>query len=273
MNNPKFTAIILAGDRNHGDPVAGLAGVSGKSIVPVAGTPMIIRVIEAIEKSPMAGNIHICGPSESVIDDCPPLREMIKLKRVAWLPPGGSPCISAANCVDRIDETSPIFLTTADHALLTAEMIGYFLSESAGKNADATVGLVNYEEIIKKYPDSKRTRLRFRNGSYCGCNLFTLCNSRGRSLISLWKQVEQIRKHPLKILNRLLGTANSIYYMLGKLTLNDTLQSLSEKYSVNANAVILPYPAAGVDVDTIADLHLVESIISAPNMSDIPTHQ
>lgn len=272
MNNPNFTALILAGDRKHGDPVAGRAGVSGKSIVPVAGTPMIIRVIEAIETSSMADNILICGPSESVIDDCPALRELIRQKRVTWLPPGNSPCGSAAYCMDHIDEMSPVFLTTADHALLTADMIGYFLRESVGKNTDATVGLVDYEEIIKHYPDSRRTRLKFRNGNFCGCNLFTLRNSRGRSLISLWKQVEQDRKHPLKILNRLLGPTNSIYYLLGKLTLTDALVSLADKYNVNADAVILPYPAAGVDVDTIADLRLVESIISTTNTTDIPTH-
>ena len=271
MNRPNFTALILAGDRKQGDPVAGSAGVSGKSIVPVAGTPMIIRVIEAVETSSMADNILICGPAESVIDDCPALREMIKQNRVAWLPPGNSPCSSAAYCLDHIDETSPVFLTTADHALLTAEIIRYFLEQSTVRNSDATVGLVDYEDIIKHYPDSRRTRLKFRNGSFCGCNLFTLSNSRGRSLISLWKQVEQNRKHPLKILNRLLGTTNSIYYFLGKLTLNDALLSLARKYDVNADAVILPYPAAGVDVDTIADLHLAESIISAANTTDIPT--
>ena len=271
MNNSNFTALVLAGDRKHGDPVAGMAGVSGKSIVPVAGIPMIIRVIEAIEASSMTGNILICGPSESVIDDCPALREMINENRVAWLPPVDSPCGSAAYCMDLIDETSPVFLTTADHALLTADMIGYFLEESAGKSADATVGLVDYEAIIKHYPHSRRTRIKFRNGSFCGCNLFTLCNSRGRGLISLWKQVEQDRKHPLKILGRLLGTANSIYYLLGKLSLGDAFLSLTDRYNVHADAVILPYAAAGGDVDTVDDLRLVESIISAAKKADIPT--
>lgn len=263
MKDTKFSTIILAGDRSHGDPVAGMASVSSKSIVPLAGIPMIVRVIEAIEASAMAGDILICGPVQSALRDCPVLQEMIEAQRVAWLPPGDSPCSSAAYCIDRIGGTAPVFITTADHGLLNPGMIAYFLKESAATNADATVGLVDYQTIIDNYPGSRRTRLRFSNGSFSGCNLFTLVNERGKSLVSLWKQVEECRKHPFRILNRLLGPARSLLYLLGKLTLDDALRSLADKYDINAGAVILPYPAAGIDIDTIADFHLAESILSS----------
>jgi len=263
VNNPRFSTIILAGDRSHGDPVAGLAQVSGKSIVPLAGIPMIVRVIEAIEASNMTGEIWICGPATSTIRECPALQNIIDAQRVEWVPPGTSPCNSAAACIDRITGTDPVFITTADHGLLNPDMIAYFLNKSAATNADATVGLVDYQTIINFYPDSRRTRLKFQNGNYCGCNLFTIFNERGRDLISLWKQVEEHRKQPFKILSRLLGPIRTFYYLVGKLTLEEALLSLEEKYSINARAVILPYPTAGIDVDTIADLHLAESILSA----------
>jgi len=262
----------MAGDRSQGDPVAGLARVSSKSIVPLAGTPMIVRVIEAVEASNKAGTITICGPAESALGECPVLQEMIDGKRVSWLPPGDSPCSSAAYCIDRISGTDPIFITTADHGLLNPAMIAYFLEESAATNADATVGLVDYQSIVNSYPSSRRTRLKFRNGSYSGCNLFTLFNDRGKSLVSLWKQVEENRKNPLKVLGQLLGPARTIYYLLGKLTLEDALRSLEKKYNISACAVLLPYPAAGIDVDTIADFHLAESILSASAASGSGRH-
>lgn len=223
---------------------------------------MIVRVIEAIEASALAGEILICGPAQSALGDCPALQEMIAAHRVAWHPPGNSPCSSAAYCIDRIAGTAPVFITTADHGLLNPDMISYFLKESTATNADATVGLVDYQTIIDNYPGSRRTRLRFRNGNFCGCNLFTLFNERGRSLVSLWRQVEAHRKRPFRILRRLLGPTRTLLYLLGKLTLEDALRSLEDKYKINAGAVILPYPAAGIDVDTIADFRLAEFILS-----------
>lgn len=263
VNNPKFSTIILAGDRSHGDPVAGMAQVSGKSIVPLAGIPMIVRVIEAIEASNMAGNITICGPAQSTIRECPALQQMIDEHRVEWLPPGNSPCSSAAYCIDRVSGADPVFLTTADHGLLNPDIIGYFLKQSAATKTDATVGLVDYQTIVNTYPASRRTRIKFQNGSYCGCNLFSLFNDRGKKLVSIWKQVEEDRKHPFRILGRLLGPVRTLYYLLGRLTLEEALRSLEEKYNINTRAVILPYPAAGIDVDSVADFHLVESILSA----------
>jgi len=263
MTIPKFTAVILAGDRNDQDPVAAVAGVSGKSIVPVAGIPMILRVITAIEASRTADNILICGPAQNVIADCPALQNIIDDGRVSWLPPGSSPCDSANRCIDRVDLSTPLLLTTADHALLKPEMLVYFLEHSIRKNADATVALVSHDSVKAHYPDSRRTNIKFKNGNYCGCNLFALFNERGKKLISIWKQVEQNRKHPFKILGGLLGPLNLIYFLLGRLTINDALHSLTDRYDIVADFVPLPFPEAGIDVDTVADFNLAESLLSA----------
>ena len=157
----------------------------------------------------------------------------------------------------------PVFLTTADHGLINPDIIGYFLEQSSATKTDATVGLVDYQAIINSYPASRRTRIKFQNGSFCGCNLFSLFNDRGKSLVSLWQQVEDDRKHPFRILGRLLGPVRTFNYLLGRLTLEEALRSLEDKYNINTRAGILPYPAAGIDVDTVADFHLVESILSA----------
>ena len=45
-----FTAIVLAGDRTSGDPLAEAAGVACKSFVPVGGRPMVLRVLDSLER-------------------------------------------------------------------------------------------------------------------------------------------------------------------------------------------------------------------------------
>ena len=47
----RFTAIVLAADRAAGDAVAAAAGVACKCLTPVAGTAMVVRVLDALEAS------------------------------------------------------------------------------------------------------------------------------------------------------------------------------------------------------------------------------
>ena len=52
---PRFTAIVLGGDREAVNEVAKAAGVRCKSLAPVDGTPMVFRVLEALRSSRCVG--------------------------------------------------------------------------------------------------------------------------------------------------------------------------------------------------------------------------
>ena len=47
-----MNALILAGSRGPDDPMARAAGVSHKALLPVAGVPMLLRVVEALRALP-----------------------------------------------------------------------------------------------------------------------------------------------------------------------------------------------------------------------------
>ena len=54
-----LTALVLAGSRREGDPLAASAGVSHKALIPVAGQPMLERVVSALAAVPRIGRILI----------------------------------------------------------------------------------------------------------------------------------------------------------------------------------------------------------------------
>ncbi|MBA0916009.1 MAG: NTP transferase domain-containing protein, partial [Nitrosospira sp.] len=87
----RFSALVLAADRTTHDPVASRAGTACKAIAPIAGRPMIIRVLDALESSEIIDKIVICGPPASVLPDCPELQKRIESGRVSWLPNLDSP--------------------------------------------------------------------------------------------------------------------------------------------------------------------------------------
>lgn len=258
----QFTAIVLAADRTAADPVRTATGAACKAFAPVHGRAMILRVLDALQASGMVGRILVCGPPESQVPLCPGLQQRIRDDRILWLEGRETPAASAEYCLGRIPENMPVLLTTADHALLTPEIVRCFLAESAGQDADATLGLVEYATIERAFPAARRTVTRLRDGGYCGCNLFALLTGKGRSLVTRWQQVERQRKHPWKWIAGLLGPVTVIAYLLGRLTLARGLAALSRKTGVRIRPVVLPFARAGVDVDKVEDLRLAETVLA-----------
>jgi len=156
-----------------------------------------------------------------------------------------------------IPDESPVLVTTADHPLLTTAMVDDFCTQSLERNNDVTVGLAPYDIVKQAYPDMKKTVLRFRDGNYCGTNLFTFLTARGRHLADFWRRVESQRKNPLRII-RLLGWGAVIRYLLGLLTLDMALELVSRRLGLRIGAVILPYADAAVDIDSIDDYAIVQ---------------
>ena len=62
----RFNAIVLAADRGRDDPVAAAAGVAAKCLTPVAGVPMVVRVIRALRESACVDTILLCGPAAEI---------------------------------------------------------------------------------------------------------------------------------------------------------------------------------------------------------------
>ena len=257
----QFVAIVLAGDRSKNDPVAVDAGVSCKAIAPICGRPMILRVLDALEDSGVIHSIVLCGPPQASINDCPELAGRIEQANISWLPNLDSPSRSVESALQLITDNESVLLTTADHALLQGGIVSYFVSQSMQSKADASVGLVEYKTISDAYPEVKRTVIKLSNGDFCSCNLFAFMTVKGRRLVPFWRQVEQSRKRPTKMIAGILGVWGVLLYVMGKLSLDSALAKVSSRLQIEVKPVLLPFPQAGVDVDTVKDRQFVETIL------------
>jgi GTP:adenosylcobinamide-phosphate guanylyltransferase len=257
-----FTALVLAGDRTAADPVAVATGAACKAFAPVGGKAVILRVLDALAASDMITRTVICGPPAAALPACRELQQRIDAGHVTWMANLDSPGKSAENCLSCLDENTPVLLTTADHALLTPEIVRDFLGSSVAAHADATLGLVEHDTVSAVFPGMRRTVTRLRDGHFCGCNLYALLTPRGRGLVTFWKRAEQSRKKPWKWIGQLLGPGTVLSYLFGKLSLDRALNAVSDRTGIRVRPVILPHARACIDVDTVADLRLVESILT-----------
>lgn len=256
----QFAAIVLAADRTGKDPITQYTNAACKAFASVDGIPMVIRVLNALQACPQISSIILCGPPEKLHHHCPELKQRIDSGEVTWIPNLDSPSRSADSGLKQIPDNVSVLVTTADHALLTSQIVQQFLQRSIATTADATVGIVRQEQIAAAFPDSKRTVIRLRDGGFCGCNLFAFTPN-GRSLVQFWRQAEDLRKKPWQLIARVLGFKTVFAYLLGILTRDQGVAAVSQKSGVNIQTIELDDPRAGVDVDKVEDLQLAEAIL------------
>lgn len=252
--------LILAGDRGPGDPVAQARGVPGKVLVPVAGRPMLERVLEAVAACGGLGMIHLLGPAAELRARLDPITEPWRA-RVTWHPPEAGPSASVSRALSELPGERSALLTTGDHALLQTEMLEGFLAGAKRAGADVCVALVPWPEVAARFPGSRRTRYRFRDGQYCGANLFWFSGSGACRVAEIWRRVERDRKRPWRVA-RLLGAWNLLLFVTGRLSLARAFESLSQRLGLTVRPVVLHHAEAAVDVDSLEDLALVERVLA-----------
>lgn len=256
-----FSAVILAADRSAGDPVAAAAGVPGKSLVPIGGKPMVLRVLDALAESQQVGYRLLCGPPADALGQLPELQARIDNVNLGWIQNQATPSTSAVYALQTLADKFPVLVTTADHALLNAQIVDYFCSRARTSGCDVVVGLAAHALVKGAYPQTRRTATKWRDGAFCSCNLFAFLTPQARVAAEFWRKVEHERKKPLRLI-RSLGWIMVLRYLLKQLTLTAGLESISRRLGIKAGAVILPFAEAAVDVDTIEDWKLVQAIVA-----------
>ncbi len=253
-----LTALILAGSRGPDDPMARATGVEHKALIPVGGTPMLLRVIAALAATPEVAKLVICIEAPALVRALPGLDAACGGKPLELFAAQGSPSRSVSAALKQYG--TPLLVTTADHALLQAEWVSHFLRHQPA-GVDATVALARSAVVMAAAPDTQRTFLRFADGHYSGCNLFYFASPKAAALTALWVQVEALRKQPLKMLG-LLGFGYALRYRFGWLKLDAALARLGVLAGgVRAAVVEMPFGRAAIDVDKMADLELVEKLL------------
>jgi CTP:molybdopterin cytidylyltransferase MocA len=246
-------ALILAGSRGLHDPVAALGKVAHKALTPIAGRPMLAYVLDAVRGVPEVDRIHICIDAET---DLRPVTNGTPFIRI---PPANSPAASVAAALQEIDGDRPLLITTADHPLLTPEIIAHFLKH-APQDADLCVGLAEAETVTKAFPEGKRTFYRLAGKGYSGCNLFLARRPGAVRVADYWRRMEGHRKNPLRLV-REIGLGALVRYALGLLSLDGAFRHVSKLTAAKISPVILPFAEAATDVDKPSDHALVEGIL------------
>lgn len=262
MTARRITALVLAGRRDSNDALAEAAGAPHRALLDVQGTPMLSRVLATLEHHPRVGRILLSMDAPELLDDIPAIAESIRVGRVRLIPAADSPSRSVLHALDETVSDDLLLVTTADHALLDAEMLDIFLAGAEQEEPDLAVALVPARILEARFPGAKRTYLPFRGERYSGANLFAFLTPRARVAVEFWQRAESFRKTPWRLVGN-FGVGNLVLFLLRVLDLDAAFRRVSRRLGVEVRAVEMPMAEAAVDVDSLADLALVNEILKS----------
>jgi GTP:adenosylcobinamide-phosphate guanylyltransferase len=255
-----FNVLVLAGRRRGTDPLAEETGVSHKALLDVAGVPMLVRVLRTLLASKRVNQIAVSIDDHDALDKIPELKALIESENIIRHASLGSPSRSVQDVLGRGLLGERILVVTADHALLTPEIVDYFLDAANDTDADLAVGAVPQAVIESAYPEVARTYLRFKDGGYSGANLFAFQKPKAEHAAKFWIIAEDFRKKPWRLASK-FGLMTLLLFALRRLRFDATLERASSAIGCTIRAVSLPFAEAAIDVDKASDLALVTQIL------------
>jgi GTP:adenosylcobinamide-phosphate guanylyltransferase len=252
-----YTALVLAGRRGQNDPLAKSRGASHRALLPVAGVPMLARVLTALRGARHVARIWISIDAPDVLAS---VAELAPFRDLPVHHSKESPARSVADALDGLGDER-VLVTTADHALLSGARVDRFLEGAEASRADLAVGVVERSAFADAEASAARTWIRLRCGSYTGANLFAFQHARARRAAEFFARAERHRKKPWRMVAA-LGPTLAIQYLAGTLDLEAACKQISRSAGASIRPVLLAEAAAAIDVDKAADLALAEKILA-----------
>jgi molybdopterin-guanine dinucleotide biosynthesis protein A len=250
----KWTAIVLAGQRPGVDPLAAHFFQRLKALIHVGGEPMVTRVVRTLFSVPEIGRIAVLAQDRDVLADA-----VATAGPADMVESGAGISTSILHFSKQAGEVWPLFVTTADHPLLTKDMVTYFLAQSEG--CDLAIGMVERATMLAAYPDNQRTWLKFRDGHWSGTNLFALRSDKARAALMLWAEAEQDRKKAWKLFLH-FGPWLAFRALTRTIGLADGLVLAGKRLGLSARLIPMPFAEAAIDVDKPSDHALAEQILA-----------
>ncbi len=240
----QFDAFITAGyDPDKVDRVSAAAGVAHKSLVPLVGMPMAWHVVQALAESDRIGEIVVVGIEPEEIDFGVPVHH-VRNQPSLW----ASQNAGLRKLRDLNGEDRYVLALSADIALLTGAIVDSFIEACEPYEQEVYWGIVGKDVMLNAFPDSKRTYLPLREGSFCSSDLYLGRLSAGFQIQERIRYFIENRKNVLAQVWK-LGLPTMVKFLLRRLAIADLVDLAYRIAGIRGRPVVLQLAEAGMDVD------------------------
>jgi GTP:adenosylcobinamide-phosphate guanylyltransferase len=249
--------VVLSAGSTPGkiDPLLEYTHVERKALIPIGEKPMIKWVTDALIGSHHVDRLIIVGLDQSTKID-------FGSKPVIFVPQRGSLMQNYIAGVERaLQDTADsrrILIATCDIPFITTAIVDEHIDAILATDDDVYYSIVSKATMLAKFPTSKRSYTRLRDGVFCGGNINMISakvmSSESRSI---WDQLLERRKNVFQQA-ALAGYGTLLKLLSGRLTIAAAEQRAGKIMGVKCKAIETPYAEIGMDVDKPFQLEIAK---------------
>lgn len=247
----KIDVLVLAGGRNQGE-LKEYAATDYEALIKINNIPMIDYVISAVKKATNIDEIAVIGPKKE-------LENTINKKVDLIIETTNSMVDNIEKGINKLTPQNYVLIVTSDIPLVTADMYDNFIGACQKKQADIYYPII-CKENNGKFPETEKTYVRLVEGSFTGGNIVIIRPEVLKGILEILKKVMLCRKKPWK-LSRLLGLKFLLKLLVGKLSLSEIENRVSEIVGHKSVSIKMDYPEMGFDIDNPGDLEIMSEYI------------
>lgn len=254
------TVVILAAQRAGViNPLAARAGVSHKCLVPIAGKPLIVHVLDVLARHPAIAKVRISIEPEANAE----LEAILAPFRAGGMAVDFVP--SSSNIADSVlaavdGQPAPFLVTTADNVLLTRASFDETLAALA--TADVAMNLATQESVLAVHPVAQRKFYEFRDGGYANCNLYGIAGPEALKAAEIFREGGQFMKNPGRLVTA-FGLLNILLFRLRLVSLQVAARRIGRRFGLRFAAIVPGDGTQAVDVDNERTFDIAESVLLA----------
>ena len=230
-----------------------------EALIEINGVPMVKYVVDAARHSQSIGRIAVIGPVELLE---PFLKDDVDL------------FISGQErLVDNVREgmqalggQRKVLILSSDVPLISPQVIDSFVERCLAREADFYYPIVSKENNLQRFPGTKRTYARLRDGVFTGGNIFVMNPAIVEGALGFMQKMIIWRKQPLKLCQA-FGWKYILKLVLGRLTIAELEERVHHLTGYSAAALVMEFPEVGFDVDKPSDLEMMRLYLKPQNLS------
>ncbi len=247
-------AIVLAGGKSRTDALFSLSGQELKSMMMIAGKPMVQWVLDAISGAKLIQSVVLVG-----IEDISSLRCS---KPLITMPDGGSIVDNIQQASQKLLEIHPqethVVSFSADIPAITPAIVDDMVSIYQKGEYDIYYSVVERSVMEKRFPGAHRTFIKVKNEFFCGGDLNSFSKKAALSPDALWKLLVKKRKNPMKQA-AMIGIDSLMLLQLGWIGLDDVANRVCRRLGISGKAVRVPYAEIAMDVDKPVQFEILQA--------------
>jgi molybdopterin-guanine dinucleotide biosynthesis protein A len=240
-----LNAIILAGSQ----PTENENIIKNKALIDICGKTMVEYVAQALKEAALVEKIIVVGSKEELFNS-------LSGKVDAIIDSNSDITDNILSGIEYFNALDDLLICSCDIPLLSPKAVDDFISRAKEMNVDFCYPIVEKSVNEKRFPGSKRTYVKLKDGTFTGGNIFFVNPTVISKTYVLTKNLIENRKNPLKMA-KLLGFSFLVNLLSGKLTINKIENKVSRIFGITAKAIISNYPELANDVDKLDDISLM----------------